>query len=83
MSEQRCSRLLCYFPSRCLFCPPQAVHTCAHEPTLSQGELVLASDTIMKKADFVCCRDSFLEVRAPKRSCGLSSVMKNSSNAFV
>ncbi|XP_019730084.1 DNA-directed RNA polymerase III subunit RPC1 isoform X2 [Hippocampus comes] len=39
----------------------RAVYTCAHEPTLSKGELVLASDTIMKKADFVCCRNSFLE----------------------
>ncbi|XP_051928207.1 DNA-directed RNA polymerase III subunit RPC1 [Hippocampus zosterae] len=39
----------------------RAVYPCAHEPALSQGELVLASDGIMKKADFACCRGSFLE----------------------
>ncbi|XP_061561562.1 DNA-directed RNA polymerase III subunit RPC1 isoform X2 [Phycodurus eques] len=39
----------------------RAVHTCPDEPTLSQGELVLTSEAIMKRGDFVCCRDSFLE----------------------
>ncbi|XP_077482360.1 DNA-directed RNA polymerase III subunit RPC1 isoform X1 [Stigmatopora argus] len=39
----------------------RAVNPCSDEPTLSPGELVLASDAIMKKTDFLCCRDSFLE----------------------
>ncbi|XP_041671640.1 DNA-directed RNA polymerase III subunit RPC1 isoform X1 [Cheilinus undulatus] len=39
----------------------RAVYTCQDEPALSQNELVLTADSIMKKADFMCCRDSFLE----------------------
>lgn len=42
--------------------PTQAVHSCPDEPALSQNELVLTADGIMKRADFLCCRDSFLEV---------------------
>lgn len=42
--------------------PTQAVHTCADEPALSQSQLVITADAIMKRADFLCCRDSFLEV---------------------
>lgn len=42
----------------------QAVHGCPDEPALSQNELVLTADAIMKRADFLCCRDSFLEVVA-------------------
>lgn len=44
--------------------PTQAVYTCPDEPALSQNELVLTADNIMKRADFLCCRDSFLEVTA-------------------
>ncbi|MEQ2203805.1 hypothetical protein XENOCAPTIV_003927, partial [Xenoophorus captivus] len=40
-----------------------AVYTCPNEPALSQNELVLTADNIMKRADFLCCRDSFLEVK--------------------
>ncbi|XP_023805326.1 DNA-directed RNA polymerase III subunit RPC1 isoform X1 [Oryzias latipes] len=39
----------------------RAVYTCPDEPALSQNKLVLTSDAIMKRADFMCCRDSFLE----------------------
>uniref|UniRef100_UPI0037E98FD2 DNA-directed RNA polymerase III subunit RPC1 n=1 Tax=Semicossyphus pulcher TaxID=241346 RepID=UPI0037E98FD2 len=39
----------------------RAVYTCPDEPALSQNELVLTADAIMKRADFMCCRDSFLE----------------------
>ncbi|XP_028287346.1 DNA-directed RNA polymerase III subunit RPC1 isoform X1 [Parambassis ranga] len=39
----------------------RAVYTCPDEPALSQNELVLTADGIMKRADFLCCRDSFLE----------------------
>nr|XP_004561310.1 DNA-directed RNA polymerase III subunit RPC1 isoform X1 [Maylandia zebra] len=39
----------------------RAVYTCPDEPALSQNELVLTADAIMKRADFLCCRDSFLE----------------------
>ncbi|KAJ0060690.1 hypothetical protein NL108_017197 [Boleophthalmus pectinirostris] len=39
----------------------QAVHSCHSEPALSQNELVLTADAIMKREDFLCCRDGFLE----------------------
>ena len=45
---------------------PPAVYTCPDEPALSQNELVLTAAAIMKRADFLCCRDSFLEVTSPK-----------------
>lgn len=39
----------------------RAVHTCADEPALSKNELVLTTDLIMKRNDFTCCRDTFLQ----------------------
>ncbi|XP_051795501.1 DNA-directed RNA polymerase III subunit RPC1 [Acanthochromis polyacanthus] len=39
----------------------RAVYPCSDEPALSQNELVLTAEAIMKRADFLCCRDSFLE----------------------
>lgn len=39
----------------------RAVYACSDEPALSQNELVLTAEAIMKRADFLCCRDSFLE----------------------
>uniref|UniRef100_A0A3Q2QKV0 DNA-directed RNA polymerase subunit n=1 Tax=Fundulus heteroclitus TaxID=8078 RepID=A0A3Q2QKV0_FUNHE len=39
----------------------RAVYTCSNEPALSQNELILTADNIMKRTDFLCCRDSFLE----------------------
>ncbi|CAG04806.1 unnamed protein product, partial [Tetraodon nigroviridis] len=39
----------------------RAVYACSDEPALSQNELVLTADAIMKRTDFLCCRDSFLE----------------------
>uniref|UniRef100_A0A8C5HWX7 DNA-directed RNA polymerase subunit n=1 Tax=Gouania willdenowi TaxID=441366 RepID=A0A8C5HWX7_GOUWI len=39
----------------------RAVYACPEEPTLSQNELVLTAEAIMKRVDFLCCRDSFLE----------------------
>ncbi|MED6272493.1 DNA-directed RNA polymerase III subunit RPC1, partial [Characodon lateralis] len=47
----------------------RAVHTCPNEPALSQNELVLTADDIMKRADFLCCRDSFLEVKIAQVYC--------------
>ncbi|XP_063077819.1 DNA-directed RNA polymerase III subunit RPC1 [Engraulis encrasicolus] len=39
----------------------RAVYTCPDEPALSRNELVLTAESIMKKADFLCCRDTFLD----------------------
>lgn len=52
-----------------ILCPPiKAVYACPDEPTLSQNEVVLTADAIMKRADFLCCRDSFLEVTSSQYS---------------
>uniref|UniRef100_A0A8B9JAZ5 DNA-directed RNA polymerase subunit n=1 Tax=Astyanax mexicanus TaxID=7994 RepID=A0A8B9JAZ5_ASTMX len=40
----------------------RAVYTCPNEPALSKNELVLTTDSIMKRTDFACCRDTFLQV---------------------
>lgn len=39
----------------------RAIYACPDEPALSQNELVLTADAIMKRADFLCCKDGFLE----------------------
>ncbi|XP_069719344.1 DNA-directed RNA polymerase III subunit RPC1 isoform X3 [Phaenicophaeus curvirostris] len=39
----------------------RAVYPCRSEPALSKNELVLTSESIMKKNDFLCCQDSFLQ----------------------
>ncbi|XP_064923655.1 DNA-directed RNA polymerase III subunit RPC1 isoform X1 [Columba livia] len=39
----------------------RAVYPCRSEPALSKNELVLTSESIMKKNEFLCCRDSFLQ----------------------
>uniref|UniRef100_A0A8B9JBA6 DNA-directed RNA polymerase subunit n=1 Tax=Astyanax mexicanus TaxID=7994 RepID=A0A8B9JBA6_ASTMX len=44
----------------------RAVYTCPNEPALSKNELVLTTDSIMKRTDFACCRDTFLQVSPPK-----------------
>lgn len=48
------------------FPPPlsiwQAVYACPEQPALSKNEVVLTAESIMKRSDFLCCRDSFLEV---------------------
>lgn len=40
----------------------KAVYPCRSEPALSKNELVLTSESIMKKNEFLCCQDSFLQV---------------------
>lgn len=45
-----------------LFFPVKAVYPCRSEPALSKNELVLTSESIMKKNEFLCCQDSFLQV---------------------
>lgn len=42
--------------------PVKAVYPCRSEPALSKNELVLTSESIMKKNEFLCCQDSFLQV---------------------
>uniref|UniRef100_A0A6Q2XTY3 DNA-directed RNA polymerase subunit n=1 Tax=Esox lucius TaxID=8010 RepID=A0A6Q2XTY3_ESOLU len=39
----------------------RSVHPCLEQPALSKNELVLTAEAIMKRSDFKCCRDSFLE----------------------
>uniref|UniRef100_A0A3B3S3Q8 DNA-directed RNA polymerase subunit n=1 Tax=Paramormyrops kingsleyae TaxID=1676925 RepID=A0A3B3S3Q8_9TELE len=39
----------------------RSVYTCPEQPALSKNELILTAESIMKKSDFLCCRDSFLE----------------------
>ncbi|KAK2866790.1 hypothetical protein Q7C36_002846 [Tachysurus vachellii] len=39
----------------------RAVYTCADEPALSKNELMLTAESIMKRNDFTCCRDTFLQ----------------------
>ncbi|XP_033975443.1 LOW QUALITY PROTEIN: DNA-directed RNA polymerase III subunit RPC1 [Trematomus bernacchii] len=39
----------------------RAIYACPKEPALSQNELVLTADAIMKRTDFLCCKDVFLE----------------------
>ncbi|XP_061612473.1 DNA-directed RNA polymerase III subunit RPC1 isoform X2 [Phyllopteryx taeniolatus] len=59
----------------------RAVHACPDEPTLSQGELVLTSEAIMKQGDFVCCRDSFLE-EIQKFVKGISERIKKTRDKY-
>ncbi|XP_030891141.1 DNA-directed RNA polymerase III subunit RPC1-like isoform X1 [Leptonychotes weddellii] len=40
----------------------KAVFPCQSEPALSKNELVLTTESIMKKTEFLCCQDSFLQV---------------------
>ncbi|OWK08087.1 POLR3A [Cervus elaphus hippelaphus] len=39
----------------------QAVFPCRSEPALSKNELLLSAESIMKKNEFLCCQDSFLQ----------------------
>uniref|UniRef100_A0A672PUR2 DNA-directed RNA polymerase subunit n=1 Tax=Sinocyclocheilus grahami TaxID=75366 RepID=A0A672PUR2_SINGR len=39
----------------------RSVHSCPGEPALSRNELILTSDSIMKRKGFLCCKDTFLE----------------------
>ncbi|XP_012859703.2 DNA-directed RNA polymerase III subunit RPC1 [Echinops telfairi] len=39
----------------------KAVYPCQNEPALSKNELTLTMDSIMKKTEFLCCQDSFLQ----------------------
>ncbi|MGH0152595.1 UNVERIFIED_CONTAM: hypothetical protein FKN15_022766 [Acipenser sinensis] len=39
----------------------QAVYSCHDQPALSKNELVLNSESIMKKSEFLCCQDSYLQ----------------------
>ncbi|KYO27634.1 DNA-directed RNA polymerase III subunit RPC1 [Alligator mississippiensis] len=39
----------------------RAVYPCQSEPALSKNELVLTAESIMKKNEFLCCQDSFLQ----------------------
>ncbi|KAK2098398.1 DNA-directed RNA polymerase III subunit RPC1 [Saguinus oedipus] len=40
----------------------KAVFPCPSEPALSKNELILTTESIMKKSEFLCCQDSFLQV---------------------
>lgn len=51
-----------FYVKSIFFFPLKAVYPCRSEPALSKNELVLTSESIMKKSEFLCCRDSFLQV---------------------
>ncbi|CAH2321712.1 DNA-directed RNA polymerase III subunit RPC1 isoform X1 [Pelobates cultripes] len=39
----------------------KAVYPCSDEPALSRNELVLTTESIMKKSEFLCCQDAYLQ----------------------
>nr|XP_033798341.1 DNA-directed RNA polymerase III subunit RPC1 isoform X2 [Geotrypetes seraphini] len=39
----------------------RAVYPCRGEPALSKNELILTGEAIMKKSEFLCCQDSYLQ----------------------
>ncbi|RXM33808.1 DNA-directed RNA polymerase III subunit RPC1 [Acipenser ruthenus] len=39
----------------------RAVYSCHDQPALSKNELVLNSESIMKRSEFLCCQDSYLQ----------------------
>uniref|UniRef100_A0A3B5AQI6 DNA-directed RNA polymerase subunit n=1 Tax=Stegastes partitus TaxID=144197 RepID=A0A3B5AQI6_9TELE len=59
----------------------RAVYACPDEPALSQNELVLTAEAIMKRADFLCCRDSFLE-EIKKFVKGISERIKKTRDKY-
>lgn len=48
--------------SHCFLLIFEAVFPCPSEPALSKNELLLRAESIMKKNEFLCCQDSFLQV---------------------
>lgn len=48
--------------SHCFLLIFEAVFPCRSEPALSKNELLLSAESIMKKNEFLCCQDSFLQV---------------------
>ncbi|KAM9611213.1 DNA-directed RNA polymerase III subunit RPC1 isoform X5 [Buteo buteo] len=59
----------------------QAVYPCRSEPALSKNELVLTSESIMKKSEFLCCRDSFLQ-EIKKFIKGVSEKIKKTRDKY-
>ncbi|XP_041117381.1 DNA-directed RNA polymerase III subunit RPC1 isoform X1 [Polyodon spathula] len=39
----------------------RAVYSCHDQPALSKNELVLTSESILKRSEFLCCQDSYLQ----------------------
>ncbi|XP_075466476.1 DNA-directed RNA polymerase III subunit RPC1 isoform X3 [Ascaphus truei] len=39
----------------------RAVYPCPKEPALSKNELVLTTESIMKRSEFLCCQDTYLQ----------------------
>uniref|UniRef100_W5LHZ8 DNA-directed RNA polymerase subunit n=1 Tax=Astyanax mexicanus TaxID=7994 RepID=W5LHZ8_ASTMX len=59
----------------------RAVYTCPNEPALSKNELVLTTDSIMKRTDFACCRDTFLQ-EIKKFISGVSEKIKKTRDKY-
>ncbi|KAL7856483.1 hypothetical protein SRHO_G00153820 [Serrasalmus rhombeus] len=59
----------------------RAVYTCPTEPALSKNELVLTADSIMKRSDFACCRDTFLQ-EIKKFISGVSEKIKKTRDKY-
>uniref|UniRef100_A0A674G861 DNA-directed RNA polymerase subunit n=1 Tax=Taeniopygia guttata TaxID=59729 RepID=A0A674G861_TAEGU len=59
----------------------RAVYPCRSEPALSKNELVLTSESIMKKNEFLCCQDSFLQ-EIKKFIKGVSEKIKKTRDKY-
>ncbi|XP_010606158.1 DNA-directed RNA polymerase III subunit RPC1 isoform X3 [Fukomys damarensis] len=59
----------------------QAVFPCRSEPALSKNELALTSEAIMKKSEFLCCQDSFLQ-EIKKFIKGVSEKIKKTRDKY-
>uniref|UniRef100_A0A2K5Y8N0 DNA-directed RNA polymerase subunit n=1 Tax=Mandrillus leucophaeus TaxID=9568 RepID=A0A2K5Y8N0_MANLE len=59
----------------------KAVFPCPSEPALSKNELILTTESIMKKSEFLCCQDSFLQ-EIKKFIKGVSEKIKKTRDKY-
>lgn len=59
----------------------KAVFPCQSEPALSKNELILTAESIMKKNEFLCCQDSFLQ-EIKKFIKGVSEKIKKTRDKY-
>uniref|UniRef100_A0A8D1L4L7 DNA-directed RNA polymerase subunit n=1 Tax=Sus scrofa TaxID=9823 RepID=A0A8D1L4L7_PIG len=59
----------------------KAVFPCQSEPALSKNELLLTTESIMKKNEFLCCQDSFLQ-EIKKFIKGVSEKIKKTRDKY-
>ncbi|XP_078201620.1 DNA-directed RNA polymerase III subunit RPC1 isoform X2 [Callithrix jacchus] len=59
----------------------KAVFPCPSEPALSKNELILTTESIMNKSEFLCCQDSFLQ-EIKKFIKGVSEKIKKTRDKY-